>query len=65
MTQIIPKISLVEFSFSVESFMDEWKYHTPDEEPTQKDYDEWVMSYTYEILKDPDYSPHVKLIEDN
>jgi hypothetical protein len=62
MTYIIQKISFVEFCFSVESFLDEWEYF---EEPTQKDYDDWVKTLTYDILKNPDYSPTVKLIENN
>jgi hypothetical protein len=62
---IIQKISFVEFCFSVQSFLDEWKYFNSDEEPTQEDYDDWVKTLTYATLKDPDYSPTVKLIEDN
>ena len=65
MTHIIQKISLVEFCFSVQSFLDEWEYFSSDEEPTQQDYDDWVKTLTYDTLKDPDYSPTVKLIEDN
>lgn len=65
MSYIIPKIALVEFSYSVHHFLAEWQYFNPDEEPTQKDYDEWVLSEAYETLTDPDYSPNVKLIEDN
>jgi hypothetical protein len=65
MTHIIQKISLVEFCFSVQSFLDEWEYFSPDEEPTQQDYDDWVKTLTYDTLKDPDYSPEFNLIEDN
>lgn len=65
MSYILQKISLVEFCFGVEHFLAEWNYYNPDEEPTQQDYDEWVKTVTYETLKDPDYSPTVKLIEDN
>ena len=65
MSHIIQKISFVEFCFTVEHFLAEWNYFNPDEEPTQQDYNEWVLSETYETLKDPDYSPTVKLIEDN
>lgn len=65
MSHIIQKISIVEFSFSVQSFLDEWKYFNPDEEPTQEAYDDWVKTLTYNLLKDPDYFPTVKLIEDN
>lgn len=65
MSQIIQKISLVEFCFTVESFLDEWEYFNPNEEPTQESYDDWVKTLTYNTLKDPDYSPTVKLIEDN
>ena len=65
MTDIIQKISFVEFCFSVQSFLDEWEYFNPDENPTQEDYDNWVKTLTYDTLKDLDYSPTVKLIEDN
>jgi len=65
MSHIIQKVSFVEFCFTVESFLDEWNYFNPDEEPNQKAYDDWVKTLTYDLLKDPDYSPTVKLIEDN
>jgi len=65
MTVIIQKISFVEFCFSVQSFLDDWKDCYDDQEPTQEDYDDWVKTLTYATLKDPDHSPTVKLIEDN
>lgn len=65
MSHILQKISLVEFCFTVESFLDEWNYLNPDKEPTQEDYDCWVEISTYETLKNPDYSYTIKLIEDN
>lgn len=65
MTHIIQKIAIVELCFTVQSFLEEWNYFNPDEEPTQEAYNDWVKTLTYDLLKDPDYSPPVKLIEDN
>lgn len=70
MTHIIQKISVIEFSFTVQQFLDEWQYLNPDDEPTQEDYDDWVKTLTYESLydnirDDPGYYPNIQLIEDN
>lgn len=61
MAYINEKIAFVEFCFSVDSFLAEWSEYSPDEEPTQKDYDEWAETLAYDTIKDPDYSPSVSL----
>jgi hypothetical protein len=66
---IIPKIAFLplEYRLSVDAFVGLWNELEVVGEPTQKDYDEWVLdsaqAYFYDMRNDIQDS--IRLIEDN
>ena len=66
---IIPKVAYIplEYTLSVDEFLGLWNKLEDVGEPTQKDYDEWVLDgarvYFYRMRNDIPYS--IRLIEDN
>ena len=66
---IIPKIAYIplEYHMSVEDFLEVWKDMEMEDEPTQEDYDTFILdrgkSYFYDMRGEIEDS--IRLIEDN
>jgi hypothetical protein len=66
---IIPKVAYIplEYHMSVEDFLEVWKDMEMEEEPTQEDYDTFILergkSYFYDMRGE--IEDNIRLIEDN
>ena len=66
---IIPKIAYIplEYHMSVEDFLEVWKDMEMEDEPTQEDYDTFILergkSYFYDMRGE--FERHIRLMEDN
>jgi hypothetical protein len=66
---IIPKIAYIplEYTLSVDEFLERWKDMEEEVEPTQKDYDDWCLAdakvYFYDMRGE--IEDNIRLMEDN
>jgi hypothetical protein len=66
---IIPKVAYIplEYHMSVEDFLEVWKDMEMEEEPTQEDYDTFILergkSYFYDMRGE--FERYIRLMEDN
>ncbi len=66
---IIPKVAYIplEYTLSVDEFLERWKDMEEEGEPTQKDYDDWCLAdakgYFYDMRGE--IEDNIRLMEDN
>ena len=68
--QITPKVAYIplEYTLSVDEFLKVWKDMDMEEEPTQEDYDTFILerakSFIIYNMREK-FEPHIRLMEDN
>lgn len=64
MSSIVAKSATLEYTLPVDAFILEWNVSNPGVEPTQNDYDEWLMNKAYEWVHSDSFSPIFRVPED-
>jgi hypothetical protein len=66
---IIPKVAYIplEYTLSVDKFLEMWNEMEEEGEPTQKDYDKWCLSGAEQYFYDMrgEIEDNIRLMEDN